>query len=523
MHRRDSLLWLTIPAAVAAALPASAQTFATEAEALQAAFGAGASFQREEKTLIAPDRQKLEESTGLHFREATYSFVVAERNGKAAGYAVVMNEIGKSEPITFLVAMSPAGKVTDVIVMVFRESRGAEVREQRFARQFRGKTVADPLRVNQDILNYTGATLSSSAVARGVKRALVLFEHFYPAAERGRSPQAGVRVLGASPVATACRAGLGLYRQTRYLMGTLCEVRLWAEARAQAARALAAAFGELHRLDAVFSNYGADSELARVNREAAAAPVAVSGELWELTRYARSAWRQSAGAFDITSGPLLKAWGFWQREPRIPSWVELAEARARVGAGKLELDARARTIRFRQDGMELDFGGLAKGYAVQRAARALRREGVAAALVNLGGSSLYAVGTPPAEPGNWVVAVSDPRQPQRAALLFELGDGWAVSTSGTCEQSFSAEGRRFSHLLDPRSGEPLDGLRSATVIARSGRRSEVLTKLLLLGARARRARDWVLLEAGEGAGLEVRQRLRGVAELTPLGWPLGRH
>src|SRR5207302_11447371 len=258
-------------------------------------------------------------------------------------------------------------------------------------------------------------------------------------------------------------------------------------------------------------------------------------------------------SFDITVGPLAKAWGFWQGTPRMPASSQLAEAQSRVGSDKLGLDPRASTISFRQPGMELDFGGLAKGYAVQRAALCALKHGAIATLVNLGGSSLYATaalgtgersgGVAPtscrrfsrtpargrrydesALPlGAWPVAVAAPRNPAMPALYLILESDWAISTSGTYEQQFQVDGRAFSHLLNPRSGWPVEGLRSATVVARSGRGNEVLTKRVLVSAseepRAVRKMlnrcDWVLLEAAHDQPLFSQQNFRRSSVLVP--------
>ena len=554
MKRADHLVWLAAPAALAAAsVPAAAHVYLTESQALAAVLGEFVSVQREQKILSDAQRRKLEESSGLRFPEPSYTFLVGTRQGKLIGYALVLDEIGKSEPITFMVAMGPEGKVTEVAVMVFRESRGGEVKEKRFLRQFRGKTAGDPIRINQDILNYTGATLSSKALARGVKRAVLLLDVFYPREARRQPAPSGRVLLPALPAGIATAGDAALYRQIRYRMGTLCQMRLWACTHEEAARAFAAGFAELARIDQVFSNYRDDSELGRVNREAGYAPAKVSPEFWDLTRYAVRQWRHSGGSFDITVGPLAKAWGFWQGTPRMPAPSQLAEAQSRVGSDKLGLDPRASTISFRQPGMELDFGGLAKGYAVQRAALCALKHGAIATLVNLGGSSLYATaalgtgersgGVAPtscrrfsrtpargrrydesALPlGAWPVAVAAPRNPAMPALYLILESDWAISTSGTYEQQFQVDGRAFSHLLNPRSGWPVEGLRSATVVARSGRRSEVLTKRLLVSAseephavrKMLNGCDWALLEAAHYQPLFSQQNFRRSSVLVP--------
>jgi len=162
---------------LASLLPA--QVFLSEQKAAGIVLRGCESIEREEKSLAGDDRLQLEKVTGLRFPIPRYTFLVCTPKESAPRYAVVMNEIGKSEPITFMVGVDSSGKAGKVALMVFRESRGSEVREPRFTRQFRGKTLDDPIRVNQDIMVYTGATLSSEAIARGVKKALALVHHFY--------------------------------------------------------------------------------------------------------------------------------------------------------------------------------------------------------------------------------------------------------------------------------------------------------------------------------------------------------
>jgi Na+-translocating ferredoxin:NAD+ oxidoreductase RnfG subunit len=163
---------------VCCALAARAEVYATEEQALKIIFPKATQVTREIKSLTPEQREKLHKDTHLRFPEREYTFVVTPN-----GRALVMNEIGKSEAITFMVGIGPDGRVSDVVVMEFRESRGWEVKEKRFTSQFKGKKVKDPIRVNQDIMNYTGATLSSEALARGVKRALLLNALFYGSGE----------------------------------------------------------------------------------------------------------------------------------------------------------------------------------------------------------------------------------------------------------------------------------------------------------------------------------------------------
>jgi FAD:protein FMN transferase len=313
-------VWLSASAVMAAAaVPAAAEVYLNEAQALAVILGEKAIVRREQKTLDETLRTKLERASNLRFPESTYTFFMATQAGQAEKYVIQVSETGKSEPITFMVGMSPEGKVTEVVIMVFRENRGWEVKEKRFLNQFRGKTIHNAIRVDEDTINYTGATLSSKAVARGVKRALLLLDAFYPGEVRDKVAPTSqfVRLLPLSPILTTTdsQGSLRLYHQSRYAMGSVCEIRVWSRSADEARRAFALGFAEIHRNEQVFSAYGDDSELALVNREAGSGPVPVTEEFFNLTQCAVRFWRRSLGAFDITVGPLMKAWGFWQGEP----------------------------------------------------------------------------------------------------------------------------------------------------------------------------------------------------------------
>lgn len=158
----------------------SAETYSSEAEALKITIPGAVSFAANDKSLTQQQREGLQRTSGLVFREPMYkTFVGTDKEGGPAGYAFVMNEIGKEEFITFLVGVNPKGEAGEVVILEYRESRGAEVKDKRFMRQFRGKRSSDPIQVDRDIANYTGATLSSRAIARGVKKALLLADLFY--------------------------------------------------------------------------------------------------------------------------------------------------------------------------------------------------------------------------------------------------------------------------------------------------------------------------------------------------------
>jgi thiamine biosynthesis lipoprotein len=243
-------------------------------------------------------------------------------------------------------------------------------------------------------------------------------------------------------------------------------------------RILDDAFDEVDRIDRLMSHYKADSPLSRLNREAARGPVAVEPELFDFIAEAMRYNRESAGAFDITVGPLMKAWGFFRGEGRLPSSAELAVARSHVGDGHLVLNPAERTIAFDETGVELDLGGIAKGYAVDRVVGLLRQRHVAAALVSAGGSTIYGLGAPPGRRG-WDVTIQDPVDSRKTALTVTLKDR-ALSVSGSSEKSFESGGVRYSHIMDPRTGWPVQGVLSVAVLTTAGTAGDALDNALFV-------------------------------------------
>ena len=247
-------------------------------------------------------------------------------------------------------------------------------------------------------------------------------------------------------------------------MGATFSIVLYGNDRAKMEAALDAAFDEAGRLDGMLSNYRAESEWSEVNRRAAEEPVKVSVELFQLLSACAAYSRESEGAFDITVGPLMKLWGFYKGSGRLPNREDVAAALPKVGYRHVRLDAASRTVWFDRSGVELDPGGIGKGYAVDRMVDVLRRQGFQIALVAASDSSIYGMGAPPTEPKGWRVGIKEPRNPRRTVDEVFLKD-MSISTSGSYQKYFLAEGRRYAHIMDPRTGYPAQGSVSVSVIA----------------------------------------------------------
>jgi thiamine biosynthesis lipoprotein len=233
-------------------------------------------------------------------------------------------------------------------------------------------------------------------------------------------------------------------------------------------------------LEAQLSIFREDSELSAVNRCAARAPIAVSASLFALLRRAADIHAETDGAFDITSTPLTRCWGFLHREGRLPTRDAIRDALTHVGMGMVTLDASSRSVRFAAPGMELNLGAIGKGHAIDVMAKRLRRAGVQHALISAGASSIRAIGD---DGGGWPVHVRPSLLNGARVARLRLRDA-AIATSGAGEQFVIVDGQRYGHVLDPRTGWPASGVLSATVVAREAALADALSTAVLVAGPA---------------------------------------
>lgn len=232
------------------------------------------------------------------------------------------------------------------------------------------------------------------------------------------------------------------------------------------------AFAAMAEVDRLMSNYRSDSELSHVNREAARGTVVVSDPLLRVIEAGQRVSADSHGAFDMTVGPLVRLWGFHDRTPHIPTSAELAAVRPLVGYRNLIVDATHHTIRFARPGMEIDLGGIAKGFAVEVAANVLRRHGLAG-FIDAGGNQ-YMLGTPPGK-ASWTVGIRNPDVADRLIGVVDVKGG-SVSTSADYANFLVAEGRTYGHLLDPHTLQPSMASLSATIVSDDGTLADAMSK-----------------------------------------------
>lgn len=304
----------------------------------------------------------------------------------------------------------------------------------------------------------------------------------------------------------------------RHAMNTRFEIVLHGPDTVRLRAAGESALDEIQRLEDRLSFFRPSSEVAHINRRAAREPVRVTPDLFRLLRQVQTIHRETDGAFDITIAPLLRCWGFRATSGIVPTSEDLAEARQRVGMQHVLLDERTHTVRFTREGMQIDLGGIGKGYAIDQAVEILREAGVTDALIHGGTSTAYAFGcTPEGQP--WKIGIEYPSPewlssqasqsdgalpperiqfpgddtpkamesappPSRLLAAVPL-DGTSLSLSAIWGRYFR-EGRHiFGHVIDPRSGTPVTGALLAAVVSPSATDTDALsTALLTLGAES---------------------------------------
>jgi thiamine biosynthesis lipoprotein len=273
---------------------------------------------------------------------------------------------------------------------------------------------------------------------------------------------------------------LTLVREVHYAMGSLLDVQLYHQHPELGLRVMRHACQEARRLEALFSRHMPDSELSRLNRQAGRGPMPISPELFGLLGAAQQWAQWSQGAFDPTAGALSNLWRMAVGRGQLPARHRLRSALSAAGWGKLRL-LQPNMAELTTAGVELDLGGIAKGYAVDRMGHLLQRHGIHHALINFGESSLLAIGSMP-DGRSWPVAVRGVGGGVNPSAL-SLRD-YAVSTSSSFGRAFFLDGRCLSHVLDPRRGQPLARPLAVTVLAPTATDAEALSTALLVWAAA---------------------------------------
>jgi thiamine biosynthesis lipoprotein len=261
------------------------------------------------------------------------------------------------------------------------------------------------------------------------------------------------------------------------IMGTRCVVELWSEDKARGEAAITSVFDDMKRIDRLMSTWKEDTEISKVNREGSKHPVKISPELFRLLQVSAEYSELTHGAFDITYASVGYLYDF--KKGVHPDSAAIARALPGINWRHMILDAKNTTVYFTRPGMRIDLGGIAKGYAVDRGIELLQEQGITRAMVNSGGDTRI-IGDRFGKP--WVVGIRDPDHEGKTFLRMPLSDT-AFSTSGDYERYFDEDGKRFHHIIDPKTGDSARKVRSVTVISGTAMRTDALTKsVFIMGA-----------------------------------------
>jgi thiamine biosynthesis lipoprotein len=266
-------------------------------------------------------------------------------------------------------------------------------------------------------------------------------------------------------------------QKTETIMGTEVTVTVVAPSEKEGVAAIDAAMAEIKRFDDMMSLYKDTSEITRVNLSAGRQPVKVSPEMIEVVEVAARISDLTSGAFDVTVGPLAVLWQMRLKEKKVPTDGEIALARSRVGYRNIVIDKSASTLYLKKPDMIMDLGGVAKGYAADKAAAVLKKRGIANGIVAIAGDIRVMGKRPDGSP--WRIGVQHPREADKTLAVLDLSDK-SISTSGDYERFQIVKKKRYHHILDPRTGKPSEGLISVTVVGDSGALVDPLTTALFI-------------------------------------------
>ncbi len=286
-------------------------------------------------------------------------------------------------------------------------------------------------------------------------------------------------VVATARIATAAPADPDRkFVYTGQAMGTVITVFLYTDDEAKAAKAAEAVFTEMKRIDGVMTTWTPDSEVSQVNANAGVKPVAVSEETFAVIARAQDVSKRSKGVFDITVGAFKGLWKFDQdMDGTLPEPAEVKKRLALIGYQSVVLDPKKKTVFLKKKGMSITLGGIAKGYAVDKCVKLLHDQGFVNFMVQAGGD-MYVAGKKGEQP--WVVGIRDPRGAKESMFATAPVEDHSFSTSGDYERGFVKDGKRYHHILDPRTGQPAMASRSVTVRAKDAFTADAWSKVLFI-------------------------------------------
>lgn len=447
------------------------QVFLEEEEALSKVF---AGCDRVESEFITLTHEGLEYFKGLLKRpdiETTFQVYTGKKGDVADRYAIITEEMGCFHPITWILSTNTEGKIRDIAVMIYRESRGQEVSRRRFLQQFEGKSLKDPLSTNKDIIRITGATVSVQAVCRGVKKMLAFINEFYIKEKPTSATMA--RRLTSEEVSAIRSTSKQLFTTARVIEGVKAVVAAEADNEREFFSIANKAFNEMERVERLFRK-----ELQALNRKAGKAVFPTNKEVFEVIKRCYQYGVLTEGAFDVTASPLLEQWGIYRGKRKEVKGDKLRTILPAVSYRNIKIDDHNTAISFSHKQTKVDLGPLVKGYAVDKAMELIQQSGITGVCINYG--SVTRMLGPPSGKNAWKVGIPHPEKGDSViGSLHLVNQGVAFVADYSLYPAI--QDKFYTHLINPDEGIPVKNeILAATAVAHTAEEAGVLATVLFI-------------------------------------------
>ena len=453
------------------------QVFLEEDEAIAKIF---AGCDQVESEILALTPEGLEYFKGLLKRpdiEATFEVFLGKKGTVIDRYAIITEEMGCFHPITWILSTNTEGKILDIAVMIYRESRGQEVSRRRFLKQFEGKSLKDPFSTNKDIIKITGATTSVQAVCRGVKKMLAFIHEFY--IKKNHVSATLAQRLTPEAVRSTRTTHRQLFTTARVIEGVKAVVAAEADSERQFFSLATKAFNEIERIERLFRK-----ELQAMNKVAAKTNFACNEEVFEVMKRCYHYGVITEGVFDVTVSPLLEQWGIYRGKRKEVKENKLGILLQAVSYKNIKIHDNDKVISFAHKQTKVDLGPVVKGYAIDKALELFRNSGLTNVCMNYG--SMSRMLNAPSGKDAWKVGVPHPlKEDAIVGALHLMNQG--VAFVGDYSRYPTVQDKFYMHLVDPRTGRPAEN-ENLAVIATTPTAEEagvVATVLFVKGTKER--------------------------------------
>ncbi|TVM03701.1 MAG: hypothetical protein CV087_03880 [Candidatus Brocadia sp. WS118] len=431
------------------------QVFLEEEEALAKIFTGCDQVESETLALTPEGREHFKELLKRPDIEATFEVFIGKKGTVIDRYAIIAEEMGCFHPITWILSTNTDGKILDIAVMIYRESRGQEVSRKRFLKQFEGKNLKDPLSTNKDIIRITGATTSVQAVCRGVKKMLVFIHEFY----LNKNTVSATLAYRLTPeeVSTMKKARRQLFTTAKTFDGVKAVVAAEGDSERQFFSLAEKTFHEIERIERLFRK-----ELQAMNKVAAKTPFACSEEVFEVLKRCYHYGVLTEGAFDVTVSPLLEQWGIYRGKRKEVKEERLENILQAVSYKNVKINDDNTRISFAHRDTKIVLGPVIKGYAIDKALELFRNSGLTNVCINYG--SMSRMLNAPTGKEAWKIGVPHPTNEDTiVGVLRMVNQG--IAFVGDYLKYPAVQDKSYMHLIDPKTGMPAGGDKLAVIAA----------------------------------------------------------